>query len=154
MDGPDAPQATVGGPSYPRSIQALASLLMAALVAAFVLAFDQLPLREMSSEARVFLVASALAVGGGYLSILLSRTTLSQTHLREGWLLHTEVCLADIVQVKWLRWRWLDAVVAPRLVVRAKGRGVVTFHVADPALRDRVEMLVRLGPQVSQAPQA
>lgn len=153
MDESDAAKAVVGGPSYPVAIKVLASLLMAALVAGFALAFDQLSLGEMSSEARVFLGAAALAVGGGYLSILLSRTTMSPTHLREGWLLHTEVCLADIVQVKWLRWRWLDAVVAPRLVVRAKGRGVVTFHVADPELRERVELLVRLGPQVSQAPQ-
>ncbi len=139
-------QAVVGGASYPRSIQVLASLLMLALVTGFGLALDDLPFGDMSAGGRLFLGAAALLVAGGYLSILFSRTCLSRTHLREGWLLHTEVALADIVQVKWLRWRLLDAVVAPRLVVRVKGRGTVTFHVADPELRERVDVLVRLGP--------
>ncbi len=138
--------ATVGGPSFPRAIKALATLLVLALLWAFVLAFDELPWADMPVGAWFFLAGAALLVLGGYLSMLFSRTSLSPTHLRQGWLWHTEVALNDIVQVKWLRWRWLDAIVAPRLVVRAKGRGTVTFHVAAPELRDRVDLLVRFRP--------
>lgn len=136
----------VGGPSFPRVTRVLATLMVLVLLAGLVLAWDDMQRLDLPSDIRFIGAAAALAVAGGYLSMLFSRTTLTRTHLRQGWLWQTEVALADIVQLKWLRWRWLDALVAPRLVLRVKARGTVTFHIGDPVLRERIEVLVRLGP--------
>ena len=41
-----------------------------------------------------------------------------------------------------LRWRLLDALVAPRLVVRTRGLGNLTFHAADPSVLQVLDVLV------------
>ncbi len=62
--------------------------------------------------------------------------------MSQGWLWRSSVSLRDIAQVKLLRVKWLDAVVAPRLVVRTRGVGNRTFHAADPAVLAVIDLLV------------
>ena len=135
------PKGTLAGASYPVGAKWLASVMLAGLVASLGLAWEQIPWADLPGEAWWALVGVAAMVAWGYLKVLMSRTVVTDTSISEGWLTYSEVQLHDITHVKWLHWKWAEPVMAPRLVLRVKGRGTVTFHAADPAVRDRCRWL-------------
>ena len=86
--------------------------------------------------------------------IVMTRTRVDATHIRQlGWS-HTEVEIARITQIKLIYIPYLSWLVSPRLVVRAGGMRTWVFHAADRALLQRFWHLAHDAqtPRVSQPP--
>ncbi|MDP3811051.1 MAG: hypothetical protein Q8Q78_08625 [Hydrogenophaga sp.] len=132
----------VQGRSFPRAIQVLATLAMVALLASAVGARAALSALTPGPEVLLLAGLAALIVVWSYLNILFATTAISSDTLSQGWLWRNSVSLSDIAQVKWLRFKPLDGWVAPRLVVRTRGLGNLTFHAADPAVLAVIDLLV------------
>lgn len=125
---------TAEGSAFPALVKALATVLVAALAVWAVRAADQLMTVEWPAAALAFLgVATALIVLC-WVWILRSRTSVTPTHIRQTWIWRKEVALADVAHVKLVAIPRLDWLIAPRIVVRARGRGVMVFHAADRSL--------------------
>lgn len=132
----------VEGRSFPRAIQGLATLAVVCLLVSAWKARVALANMTLPSEVLLLAGLAAVVVVWGYLNILFSTTRVSSEAISQGWLWRTSVQLRDIAQVKLLRFKPLDFVVAPRLVVRAGALGNTTFHMADPAVLAVVDLLV------------
>lgn len=105
-------------------------------------------LRAGADGATLFVLAIALAgLVAGLVSILVARTTLTASHLVQRGLWSRRVALAEITQVKLVQVPGLDWLVAPRLLVKARGRGTQAFHAADPALLRAVLARNGFGPR-------
>ncbi|QHE84720.1 hypothetical protein [Hydrogenophaga sp. BPS33] len=133
---------SVEGRSFPRSTQVLATVAVVALLASAWKARSALAAMTLPSEVLLLAGLAAVVVVWGYLNILFSTTRISNDAISQGWLWRTSVQLRDIAQVKLLRFKPLDFLVAPRLVVRAGALGNTTFHMADPAVLAMVDLLV------------
>ena len=140
----------VEGRSFPRAIQVLATLALIAMLLSAWRARAALATMTLPSEVLLLAGLAAVVVLWSYLNILFSTTRISNDAISQGWLWRTSVQLRDIAQVKLLRFKPLDFLVAPRLVVRAGGLGNTTFHMADPAVLAVVDLLVH--GQAEQAP--
>lgn len=129
------------GPSFAPGTKLLATLLVLLLL---TMAWRQArhPLVLMlAAHTTVFVLIALAVVVAGYLSVLYSRTTIDGQQIRQSGFLPRRVALADIAQLKLLRVRGLEWLITPRLVVRARGLGISTFHCADPGVLEAVEQL-------------
>lgn len=86
---------------------------------------------QWSGPARVFMGLVMLAIAAGYWGILTSRTSIDRHSIRQSWIWHKEVRLADITRLKLIYLPGLSWLIAPRLLVRAGGLSMTTFHAAD-----------------------
>lgn len=132
----------VEGPSFPVAIKLLATLGMGGLLMSAWGARTQLAAMPLPPDLLWLAGLAAAVVVWHYLHILFSTTAISGDTLSQGWLWRSSVALRDIAQVKLLRVKVLDALVAPRLVVRTRGVGNRTFHAADPAVLTVIDLLV------------
>jgi hypothetical protein len=132
----------VEGPSFPVVIKLLATGSMGGLLVTAWGARTQLAAIALPPDLMWLASLAAAVVIWHYLHIVFSTTAISGDTLSQGWLWRSRVALRDIAQVKLLRVKWLDAVVAPRLVVRTRGVGNLTFHAADPAVLAVIDLLV------------
>jgi hypothetical protein len=132
----------VQGPSYPVAIKLLASVGMVALLFAAWGARDALMALSVPPELLMLAGLASLFVTWQFLNILLATTAITADTLSQGWLWRHGVKLSDISQVRLLRFRPLDRWMVPRLMVRTRGLGNVTFQVADPRVLAVVELLV------------
>ncbi len=133
LQGRDA----VEGAAFPRAVKMLASLLIAALVFWGVQAFGQMRGAGWSSAAAGFMGVTLCVIGLCYYWILRSRTAIDEGSIRQSWLWPKQVALADISQAKFIYVPYLQWLIAPRLIVRARGRGLFVFHAADPRVLQR-----------------
>lgn len=120
------------GAAFPLTVKVLASLLIAALAFWGVQAFDQMTGAGWSTAAAVFMGVTLCVIGLCYYWILRSRTSIDADSIRQSWLWPKQVALADITQAKFFYVPYLQWLIAPRLMVRARGRGLFVFHAADP----------------------
>ena len=127
----DASTATVEGASFSPVMKALACAAMLALVYAGWQVLAAGAWSQWSSATRLFTGLVLLVVASGFWGILTSRTRIDGQHIRQSWLWAKEVRLADITQLKLIAPQGLGWLIAPRLVVRAGGISLTTFHVAD-----------------------
>ncbi|PZO15500.1 MAG: hypothetical protein DCF26_13310 [Burkholderiales bacterium] len=142
--------AAVEGPSFPVTFKLLATLGMGGLAFMGWGARAQLMAMPLPPDLLWLAGLATAVVAWHYLHILFSTTAISSDTLSQGWLWRSSVPLRDIAQVKLLRFKPLDAVVAPRLVVSTRGLGNRTFHMADPAVLTVIEVLVHgAGPEKS-----
>jgi hypothetical protein len=87
---------------------------------------------QWTGPARVFMVLALGVIAAGWWGILTSRTSIDGVAIRQSWLWPKRVELATITRLKLIRVPGLDWLIAPRLVVRADGLMLTTFHAADP----------------------
>lgn len=133
-DAPDPglPLPRLEGPSYPRTVKALATAMVAA-VAAF--GSTQLPLLlagGLTAGPTLLAVAGALMLGGSYLGLMRSTTAIDGRQIvQRGWSTRS-VELRQVVQCKLIRVRGLEWLITPRLLVRAGAIGQRSFSTADP----------------------
>jgi hypothetical protein len=132
----------VEGPSFPVAIKVLATLAVGTVLLAAWSARAELAAIRPGPELLLLAGLAGAVVLWHFASILMSRTGISSDALWQGWLWRTTVPLRDIAQVKLLRIQRLDGFVAPRLVVRTRALGSVTFHAADPAVLAVIDVLV------------
>lgn len=130
--GDAAPSRQAVGPSFPRAVKTLAT--------AWLLALGYWSWRVAASlpELADFLggYGFALAAGGAvlfcYSVVMGSRTAIGPHAITQTWLWQKRVAWTDVTHAKLFRIAGLDWLIAPRLMLRVKGRGVYVFHVADP----------------------
>ncbi len=122
------------GPSFPPAVKLLAGAMMAALLHWAWLALDELRAAQAPLSTWLLLGAALLVVLACYIGMLRSRTSVSASHVRQRWLWHKEVALADVRQAKLIDLPGLRWLIAPRLMLRLRGGGFCTFHAADPAV--------------------
>lgn len=123
--------AGVEGASFSPVMKGLSTLLVLGLLVGGWRALEQGAWQQWDSSARLLIGGVMLVVLCGYWGILSSRTSVDGRCIRQSWLWHKEVQLADITQLKLIHVPGLTWLVAPRLVVRAGALGLTTFHVAD-----------------------
>lgn len=137
-DGPVA----VGGPSYPLSYRVAATLVVLGLVCGLWQMREPVLALPWSR--------GSLALAGGAVALLLmgwghllrSRTVLRGDTIEHGWLWTERIDWRDVSQVQLLHWPSLAWLIAPRLTVRARGRGRHRIPLADPQVLARVRELV------------
>ncbi len=122
---------SANGAAFPRPVKVLASLLVAALVFWGIRAADQIAGAGWSTSAALFMAVTLGVIALCYYWILHSRTSIDATTIRQTWLWPKEVALADITQAKFIFVPYMGWLIAPRLIVRARGRGLFVFHAAD-----------------------
>jgi hypothetical protein len=128
------PPAVAGceGPSFTATVRWLATALVLAIVVQATRSATVLASTGLTFEGQGLAIAAVAVVFASYWAILRSRTSIDGERIRQTWLWPKEVAIADIAQLKLIRVRGLDWLITPRLVVRARGQGLVTFHAADP----------------------
>lgn len=124
----------IEGAAFTPLVKATASLLMAGLVLYGVRAFDDFAADRQSWSVMLFLALLSCLAGYCFWWMLISRTTVTATHLRQTWWSEKRVAIADITQTKLILVPGLTWLIAPRLVVRTRSAGSVVFHAAERPL--------------------
>jgi hypothetical protein len=106
--------------------------MVAAMLAAGAGVAGDLMTAGWNTGAAVMLLVAVAMVLWCTVWIVRSRTAVDATHIRQSWMWDKEVLLADVTQARLVGVPGLSWLVAPRLVVRARGRGLLVFHAADP----------------------
>ena len=120
------------GPAFPRLVKGLSCLLVLSLLAAaWRLAMDT-PWSTWPGPTWVFILATMGLIGYCQYWILFSRTRIDNRTLSQTWMWPKQIALADITQAKFIYLPYLAWLIAPRLVLRVRGHGVVVFHAAQP----------------------
>ena len=124
----------VSGPAFPRLVKWLASALVAGTcVQALRVGTPLLGAGWTGTGALLFAGAVALVFACLWW-IWRSRISVGASHVRQTWFWNKEVAWGDVVQARIIGWPALGWLVAPRLVVRVRGGGLVTFHIGDAAV--------------------
>lgn len=139
------PDADVEGPAYPVVIKSFATVLVAALLERGWRMLGTMDWPALSTGATGLLVGGLLVVALGYWEILTSRTVVGAASIRRRSLWSHEVRFEDIAQVKLVRVPGLDWCVVPRLVVRTRGFGIVTFRAGDARVLEAFRRLAHGG---------
>lgn len=132
-DAVDAP-AALESPAYPPLVRTLAVVLVIDLIGFGLWSLPSLRSVDWSTPSLlVFGVAALCILWVGYW-IVYSRTRLEGDVLTQTWLWTKREHAADVAQLKLVHWRWLERVIAPRLLVRRRNGAVTWFHSADARL--------------------
>ncbi len=123
---------SVEGPAFPPLVKLLAVALVGAMLAWGAQAALPLLQADWTWGAAAMLVLAVAMVLWCLVWILRSRTTVDADAIRQSWMWPKEVKWADVTQARLVGVPGLNWLIAPRLVVRARGRGLLVFHAADP----------------------
>lgn len=126
-----APGDRAEGAAFPVLVKFLATVLMAALMVWGLRVASDIATTAWTWGAIGFMLAAGAVILLCYYWILCSRTSIDAHALRQTWMWPKEVRLADITQAKFIYVPYLSWLIAPRLVVRARGGGMYIFHAAD-----------------------
>ena len=134
--------ASFEGPAFTPTVKALATVMMGVLA---VNAWQALPLMiaRPGTTPTVLLMLALLAVLLlCYVWMLISRTRVTETHIRQTWIKDKEIALADITQIKLIHVPRLSWLIASRLIVRTRMPGSRVFYTADPQVLGVFRQLV------------
>jgi hypothetical protein len=123
------------------AVKLLASALMLALVYWAWQAAGPLLLAKLHVGVWALIGGAVLLCSAGYAAILRSRTLISPTQICQRGLWTQRVDLATVSHAKLFHIPALAWLIAPRLMLRVRGRGVYTFFVAEPAVLDMIQRL-------------
>jgi hypothetical protein len=90
-----------------------------------------------------WLIAALLLLVYTLICILTSRTTLSETHVRQTWVWDKQMPLSELAYVKIIRVPGLDWLIAPRLYARSVLGKFNVFYAADPHMISEWQRLQR-----------
>lgn len=141
MSAAPTEEGAVGGPSYPLSYRVAATLALAGLALSAWRMREALLAFEWGGEARVFVAAAVALVLAGYGHLMRSRTVVRGDAIEHGWLWTDRVAWCDVSQVHLLHWPALAWLIAPRLMLRARGRQRLRIPLADPEALRRVRAI-------------
>jgi len=122
------------GPAFPMLVKVLASVLVLGLLAAAWRVAMDTSQAAWPGPTWAFILATMLLIGYCHYWILFSRTRIDNLTISQTWMWRKRVALADITQAKFIYLPYLAWLMAPRLVLRVRGRGVVVFHAAQPGV--------------------
>ena len=150
---PDA-RGPLESPAYPPLVRILAVVLVVDLLAFGLWSLPALRSAAWSTPSLLLFGGAALCIVWVGYWIVYSRTRLEGDVLTQTWIWNRRADAAKVTQLKLVHWRWLDRIVAPRLLVR-QGPAVTWFHSADARLltgfAERVAERISLGRGSSSA---
>lgn len=130
------------GASYPLSYRIAATLAMLGLVYGAWQTREALAALEWTSSTLLLAAAVSAMVLFGYGQIMRSQTWVHPDAIEHGWLWTERTAWADVSQVHLLHWPALAWLVAPRLMLRSRGRGRQRIPLSDPSSLRRVREMV------------
>lgn len=124
-------------PAYPRSLRILTVVLLADLLLFGLWSLPALQSTSWSASSLLVWGLAALSVYwvGGW--VVYSKTELRGDTLHQTWIWDKHVTVQQASQLKLVHWPGLQAVMAPRLLVRKRNGGVIWIHSANPLLLTR-----------------
>jgi hypothetical protein len=130
---PETPE-TLESPAYPALARTLAVILVVDLVGLGAWSLPALRGAQWSASGLVvFALAMLCVVWVGYW-ILYSRTRLEGDVITQTWLWNKREDAANVAQLKLVHSRWLERVMAPRLLVKRRNGSMTWIHSADARL--------------------
>lgn len=136
--------APVEGPAFSRCAKCIAGALMAYLLFVASQVVERYGLATLPASGIGFVAVVLALLLYTYYWILVSRTSLDDTTIRQTWLRNKEVRIADITKIKFISVPGLEWLIAPRMVVQVRTRGSFTFYAAEPQVM-RGFVLLSLG---------
>ncbi|MEJ8812664.1 hypothetical protein WKW77_16380 [Variovorax ureilyticus] len=131
---PDDAPASLESPAYPRFVRILAVVFVIDLIAFGLWSLPALSGESWTPGSIALFTLAALCIGWIGYWIVNSRTRLDGDELTQTWLWTKRVRASEVAQLKLVHWRWLQSVIAPRLLVRRRNGAVGWFHSADARL--------------------
>lgn len=117
--------------AYPPLVRWAALVTVAALALVAVLAAPEVLGGGTGRDALLMLGAAFALVALAAWFIWTSHTRFDGTVIEQRWIWNKRVALDEVAQLKLVALPGLDAVIAPRLIVRTRSPGVVVIHCAN-----------------------
>ena len=133
------------GAAFPVPTKLLASALVATMLLWGWRALPQLMGADWQFSAAALVVLALAMVGWCLYWIWASRTCIDEQGIHQTWMWDKHVAWGEIVQARIIGVPYLEWLIAPRLAVRVKSRGVVVFHVADRQVLGALAVFVTTG---------
>ena len=131
---------SISGPSFPKTIQWLATLFMLVFIYLVMTIIPTLSLIDYPWAVYVGIALPIAIFFFGYGYILKSKTTLTNEKIIQSWIFTKEVDLKDITQIKLIQLHSLNWIIVPRLMVRTH-RGLFVFQTADLMILENFRQL-------------
>lgn len=145
MTAPQRSLVEAAGAAFPLPTKLLATGLVAGMLLWGWRALPQLLGASWQFSAAALVVLALVMVGWCLYWIWFSRTRIDAHGIHQTWMWDKHVAWGDIVQARIIGVPYLEWLVAPRLAVRVKARGVVIFHVADRQVLGALAVFVTTG---------
>lgn len=120
--------------AYPPLVRTLAVVLVVDVIAFGAWSVPALRTANWSAGSLAVLALAGVCIAWIGYWILYSRTRLEGDVLTQTWLWDKREDAANVAQFKLVHWRWLERVMAPRLLVRRRNGAITWFHSADARL--------------------
>ncbi len=134
MSEDDEPGAALESAAYPPFVRIAAVVLVVDLVGFGLWSLPTMRSVDWSTPSLVLFGLAALCIAWVGYWIVYSRTRLEGDVLTQTWLWTKRADAAEAAQLKLVHWRWLERVIAPRLLVRRSNGAVTWFNAADARL--------------------
>lgn len=119
-------------PAFSVVIKVLTTILVVALLFWTWRVADEIVDAAWTAGTVGFMLAAYAGILLCYYWILKSRIRIDAKSIRQTWLWSREVEIADITQIKLIYVPYLSWLIAPRLVLKVRSRGVFVFHASHP----------------------
>lgn len=120
--------------AFPRAVRVMAVLLMLGLALGAITTAVQMRGAAWTLQGLALVGLAWLCIAWMGYWILHSRTRLEGDSLVQTWLWTKRVKAADVATLKLVHWPLLEAVVAPRLLVRQRSGGLQWIQASDAQL--------------------
>lgn len=124
----------LASPAYPPLARTLAVILVLDLIGFGLWSVPALRSTPWSAGSLAVFASAIVCIGWIGYWILNSHTRLDGDVLTQTWLWTKSENAADVAQLKLVHWRWLEKLVAPRLLVRRRNGAITWVHSADAGL--------------------
>ena len=128
------PHPVLESPAYPPLVRTLAVVLVVDVLGFGLWSAPALLGAAWSTSSLVLLALAMLCIGWLGYWILNSRTRLDGDMLTQTWLWNKREHADNVASMKLVHWRWLQRIVAPRLLVRRRNGAMTWFYSADAQL--------------------
>jgi hypothetical protein len=133
-------------PAFSRSFKLLALVLVTAMASWMYQLWSTGKLSSNSalspSNGLIWLLCGLALMLYTLFAFYTSKTSISETHLKQTWIWDKEVALPELTYAKLIRVRGLDWLIAPRLYVRTMMGKFHVFYASDKPMIHAFEKLV------------
>lgn len=130
----DAPPAVLESAAFPPLVRVLAVVMITGLLAFAIWSLPALRSTPWSAANLVVYAGAFLCIVWVGYWIVNSRIRLEGDVLTQTWLWTKREQASEVAQLKLVHWRWLESVMAPRLLVRRRNGAITWFNAADSRL--------------------
>ncbi|RYF75721.1 MAG: hypothetical protein EOO22_04030 [Comamonadaceae bacterium] len=138
-DAPEPSSASAEGgrlesAAYPPLVRTLAVVIVLDVLVLGLWALPSLREAQWSAGGLFLMGVAGLCIACVGYWVVYSRTTLEGDLLVQTWLWNKRVEAGQVAQLKLVHWRWLQRLVAPRLLVKRRNGSIAWFYSADALL--------------------